>query len=230
MRSAPPSGQTEPPWIARWMSPQRGTATPQLRIRGSRLRAAAADVLQAERDQLPRLSLSGQIGVAHSRSVGLSASGSTWSLGPLALTLPLWDGGARAAQQRAAQAAYDSLRTQLEAQVRGAVRDVEQALLALQASQDRRADAQMAVDGFDTALRATQARQRGGVASLFELEDARRQAVAARNVLIELDQQRALAAVSLVRALGGGWRADDAPAPSDPMPASATAGAGLTTR
>lgn len=175
----------------------------------AQLQAAAADVLQADRDRLPRLSLNGQIGLGLSASAGRSSEGSTWSLGPLQLTLPVLDGGIQAANQRAARARYDSARVQLEARVRDAVRDVEQALLSLQTSSQRLDDARVAADGFEASLRATQARQRGGLASLFELEDARRQAVAARNALIELDQQRAAAWVSLYRALGGGWSASD---------------------
>jgi outer membrane protein, multidrug efflux system len=194
---------------------------PDLLEAQARLQAAAADLLQAERDRLPSLSLVGQIGLGHSVSAGRSARGSTWSLGPLQLSLPVLDGGIQAAQQQAALAGYDSARIQLEARVRDAVRDVEQALLGVQTSGERLADARLAAEGFEVALRATQARQRGGLASLFELEEARRQTVAARHALIELDQQRASSWVSLYRALGGGWSAGDAgpPAPTGPTPA-----------
>lgn len=187
----------------------------------ARLQAAAADVVQADRERLPRLSLSGQIGLGVSRSGGRQTDGTTWSLGPLQLSLPVLDGGQQAANHRAALAAYDSARVQLEARVRDAVRDVEQALLAIGTSSSRLADAREAADGFEASLRATQARQRGGLASLFELEEARRQAVAARHALIDLDQQRAAAWVSLYRALGGGWTARDA-GPAEPAgPATA---------
>ena len=187
----------------------------------ARLQAAAADLVQIDRERLPKLSLSGQIGLGLSVGSGRSTEGSTWSLGPLQLTLPVMD-VLQAANQRAATAAYDSARLQLEAHVRDAVRDVEQALLAVHTSSERLADARIAADGFEASLRATQARQRGGLASLFELEDARRQAVAARNTLIELDQQRAVAWVSLYRALGGGWSTtDDGPAaPRGPIAAA----------
>ena len=175
----------------------------------ARLQAAAGDLLQSERERYPQLTLAGQIGLGRSISHGVSTSGSTWSVGPLQLTLPILDGGIQTAQQRAAMARYDLSRVQLEARVRDAVRDVEQALLGVQTSSERLVDARAAADGFEQSLRATQARQRGGLASLFELEEARRQAVAARHALIELDQQRASAWVSLYRALGGDWSADD---------------------
>ena len=202
---------------------------PDLAEAQARLQAAAADVVQVERERLPRLSLNGQIGLGVSAGGGRSSEGATWSLGPLQLTLPVLDGGIQAANRRAALAAYDSARLQVEARVRDAVRDVEQALLALHTSSERQADARDAADGFEASLRATQARQRGGLASLFELEDARRQAVAARNTLIDLDQQRATAWVSLYRALGGGWSATDG-GPSAPVGPMADAATRVTSR
>ncbi|MEN9627569.1 MAG: hypothetical protein RJA10_796 [Pseudomonadota bacterium] len=198
----------------------------------ARLQAAAADVVQADRERLPRLSLSGQIGLGVSSSGGRRTDGTTWSLGPLQLSLPLLDGGQQAANHRAALAAYDSARVQLEARVRDAVRELEQALLVLNTSSTRLTDARQAAEGFEDALRATQARQRGGLASLFELEEARRQAVAARNALIDLDLQRALAWVALYRALGGGWTPRDAgpAAPAGPATARDSSSAAATGR
>jgi outer membrane protein TolC len=63
----------------------------------------------------------------------------------------------------------------------------------------------LAAKDFETSLRATQARQRGGLASLLELEVSRRNAVAAQSALIELQRERAVAWIGLYRALGGGW-------------------------
>ena len=74
---------------------------------------------------------------------------------------------------------------------------------------------------FESALRATQARQQGGLASLLDLEAARRNAVAAQSALIELQRERATAWIGLVRALGGGWTdADLATIPAAPQPQS----------
>ena len=50
--------------------------------------------------------------------------------------------------------------------------------------------------------------------SLFELEDARRSALAAKSALVELRRESATAWLNLYRALGGGW------APDDPAPAA----------
>ena len=66
----------------------------------------------------------------------------------------------------------------------------------------------MATEGFAASYRATDARYKGGLASLFELEDARRSALQAQSALIELQRERVAAWISLYRALGGGWAAD----------------------
>jgi outer membrane protein TolC len=78
-------------------------------------------------------------------------------------------------------------------------------LVKLQSTADRSADAQVATDGFTASFMATQARYNGGLASLFELEDARRSAVQAQSALIDLQRERVTAWIALYRALGGGW-------------------------
>jgi outer membrane protein, multidrug efflux system len=142
------------------------------------------------------------------RTSDATLSDTTFSIGPLAVSLPLFDGGRRAADVEAARAAYDDAVVQLQAALREAVREVEDALVRLQGSATRAGDARLAAENFDASLRATEARWKGGVASLFELEDARRSAAAARATLIELERERLVAGIDLIRALGGGWSSD----------------------
>jgi outer membrane protein TolC len=86
---------------------------------------------------------------------------------------------------------------------------VEEALVTLESAATREADVGVAAEGFEASLRAADARWRGGVGSLFELEDARRSALAARGALVELRRERATAWINLYRALGGGWSPQD---------------------
>jgi hypothetical protein len=79
------------------------------------------------------------------------------------------------------------------------------------AAADRSADVQAAADGFERVERATAARYRGGLASLFELEDARRSLLQAQAGVVALQRERSLAWVQLYRSLGGGWSAADLP-------------------
>ncbi|MFT3663818.1 efflux transporter outer membrane subunit [Piscinibacter sp.] len=179
------------------------------------LAAAAADTAQARAQRYPRVTLAGSIGPSRFESGGASASGTLWSIGPVSVSLPLFDGGVRRANVRAAQAAYDAAATRYAARLRGAVREVEEALVALASTAARGEDARNAAEGYERSLRAVEARYRGGLASLFELEDARRSAVAAQSALIELQRERVAAWISLYRSLGGGWSADALAAAAD---------------
>jgi outer membrane protein, multidrug efflux system len=178
--------------------------------------AAAGDRAQSRARELPQLSLSGSLAAAQLRSGGFTTDGTTWSIGPLVLTLPLFDAGARSAATAAAQAGYDEAVALYRGQLRRALREVESSLVALDATASREADAQGAARDFETSLVATQARQRGGLASLLDLEAARRNALQAQSALISLQQERATAWINLYRALGGGWKATQTTAAAKP--------------
>ena len=180
--------------------------------------AAASDLGQSQAKELPQLSLSGSIGGLTLSSAGETRSGATWSIGPLVVSFPLFDGGARQANTAAARAAYDDAVAQYRGQVRRAVREVETGLVALQSTAERSEDARRAAVDFAASLRATEARQKGGLASLFDLENARRNTVAAQSALIELQRERASAWIALYRALGGGWSEASFEPPVKPQP------------
>lgn len=170
--------------------------------------AASADAGSAQAQRYPRLSLSGSIGAAWVRTGGATIDLNTWTIGPLALNVPLFDGGRRAAQVDAAQARYEEAAALYRARVLQAVSEVEQALVRLQSTAERNASAQTAAEGYRASFAATEARWRGGLASLVELEDARRTLLAADSALVALQQERMAAWIALYRAAGGGWGAD----------------------
>ncbi len=184
---------------------------PDLAAASAAVQAAAADVDASRADQLPRVALSGSLAVATLRSGGISTSGNVWSLGPLSVSLPLFDRGSRRAATVASEAAYDEAVAQLQGSARRALREVETALVTLDATAARERDVLSAAADFEASLTATAARQRGGLASLLDLEAARRNAVQARSALIELQRERASAWIALYRGLGGGWN------PADPV-------------
>jgi len=178
---------------------------PDVYARSREVAAASADIGQAEAARLPRVTLTGALGASHIEFGGGTFNGSLWSIGPLAVSVPLFDAGARRADVVAARARYDEATSAYAATLRGAIRDVENALITLQGTADRNTDAQIAADNFEISVRATEARYRSGFGTLFELEDARRSALAAQITLIELRRERVAAWIALYRALGGGW-------------------------
>ena len=180
---------------------------PDLAQTARNVAAAAADQTRTHAQQRPRVMLSGSLAGVSLRSNGFQTTGMTWSIGPLSVSLPLFDAGARAANTAAAKLTYDEAVALYAAQLRRAVREVESALVSLEATGLREVDAQAAALDFEASLVATQARQRGGLASVLDLEVARRNALQAQSALIELKRERATAWITLYRALGGGWAA-----------------------
>lgn len=167
--------------------------------------AASADVGAALADRYPRLTLNGQIGLGFLHVAGRTHDARAWSIGPLALSLPLFDGGRRAANEQAAIARYEEAVALYRARVRQAVREVEQALVQLESARARAEDLRSAAEGYRVSFGAAEARYRSGLGSLIELEDQRRVALAAETALVGLQRERVSAWIALYRALGGGW-------------------------
>lgn len=178
---------------------------------------ASAQVGSAQAQRLPRLSLNGSIGALRvSSGVGPDQNLSTWSFGPLAVSLPLFDGGQRVAAVKSAQASYEASVVVYRSKVRQAVREVEEALVTLHSTEARTLDAQVATLGYAESLAATQSRFSQGLASLVELEDARRNALAAESAQLALGLERQRAWVALYRALGGGFEPNAVPGTTAP--------------
>jgi outer membrane protein, multidrug efflux system len=205
----------QPPAIAVDVLPaQLLSRRPDLAASARNVAAAAADHTASRARELPQVSLTGSLLGLRVRSSDFTQSGSTWSIGPLSISLPIFDAGARGAATASARATYDEAVAVYRGQVRRAVREIESSLVALQATAEREADARLAAQDFEAALRANESRQRGGLASLLDLENARRNAVQAQSALIDLQRERTSAWISLYRGLGGGWSTDTAAPPA----------------
>ena len=175
------------------------------------LNAASFDVGSARAQRYVRLSIGGSIMANRFNSAGSTQAFNTWSIGPVALTLPLFDGGAAQANVNAATARYEEAAGKYQGVVRQAVREVEEALVTLQSAADRGTDTQVAADGYRASFAGTQARYKAGLASLLELEEARRMLLAAQSAEVLLERERRNAWIGLYKALGGGWHSDAPP-------------------
>jgi multidrug efflux system outer membrane protein len=167
--------------------------------------AASAAATQASAQRRPRISMTGSIGATRVFSLGVSTDGTVWSLGPISITFPLFDGGTRRANAQAASVRFKSATTVYAARLRTAIQEVEGALVTLESTAQRSESARVASDGFERSYRATAASYDAGASSLFDLEDARRSLIAAQSTSIALHRERLLAWISLYRSMGGGW-------------------------
>lgn len=166
---------------------------------------ASAEANQAEAQRWPRITLAGSIGNARVSSGGVTTDGEVWTVGPIAVTMPLFDGGASKANATAAHARYRASAVIYAARLREAVREIESALVTLESTASRDVDVLTAAQGFSIAYAAANERYKQGAASLFELEELRRNMIAAERDVVTLHRDRVVAWIDLYRAAGGGW-------------------------
>jgi multidrug efflux system outer membrane protein len=175
------------------------------------LRAANAQVGVAEGAFYPSLSLTGSYGYASENLRELAKGGSRqFSFGPLALSLPLFDGGRNKANLALAKARYDEALANHEGKLLSALREVEDALSDVQ---QRAEQGEVQVQSQQAARRAyevARARYERGVSTYLDVTDAQRSALAADRAGAQITTQRLLAAVAVARALGAGWTQEPA--------------------
>ena len=129
-----------------------------------------------------------------------------WGIGAL-MSLPVFDGGRRAAGVQNANAQWDIAAAAYREQVLGAFRDVEDQLSSLRLLSDQANAQKLAVDAATRATALSDTRYRNGLVSQLELLDARRTELANRRVAVQVRGAQYDATIGLIRALGGGWEA-----------------------
>ena len=167
--------------------------------------AALARVAQAQAARLPSFTLGGSIGLNALTLAGLTNGATEVSSVLASIAVPIFDGGAARAQVRVQQAAFDQARIAYEAAVLTALKDVEDALIALREDRQRLANLRQAADAAaNAALLARQRYSSGLVDFQVVLETQRTQlnaqdSVAGANADVSSDHVR------LYKAVGGGW-------------------------
>jgi NodT family efflux transporter outer membrane factor (OMF) lipoprotein len=154
----------------------------------------------------PHVTFSGTAGFEDNAFNLLSLPNSLWSVGAGAV-LPLIDGGLRRAELRRSWSQYTQTRDLYRATVLAAFREVEDGLsltqrLATEATQQREASEQAA-----QALSISTMLYEQGLDNYLSVSVAQVQALAARTTEVQIETRQGQAAVSLIRALGGGWTA-----------------------
>jgi multidrug efflux system outer membrane protein len=171
------------------------------------LKAANADIGVAEGALYPSLSLTGNFGFASESLSQIAKGGSRqFSFGPLALSLPVLDGGRNKANLAAAQARYDEAVANHQGRLLTALREVEDALSDVQQRQQQGKAQAVSRVAAERAYLVARARYERGLSTYLDVTDAQRSALAADRAAAQIDTQRLLAAVAVARALGAGWQ------------------------
>ena len=186
---------------------------PDVRAAEYQVTAAAARVAQADAALLPNFQLGGSLGLSALTLGALGSGSSVVSVLLASVSLPVFEGGALRAQVRAQQAALDAARSAYEATVLAALKDVEDALVALRANRERLTYLQRAAAAAGNAALLARQRYASGLIDFQTVLDTQRTQLAAQDSVASTGTLLAADHVRLYKALGGGWRAADQDAP-----------------
>jgi NodT family efflux transporter outer membrane factor (OMF) lipoprotein len=180
---------------------------PDLAAAEAQLAAANADVSAARAALLPSIQLTGSAGVASGALLAV-AGGPTSALSLAASVLaPIFDGGRRRGQVALAESRERELVEGYRKAILASFADVESALAAASRLAQREALQGQVQERAREALRLAEVRYREGADDLLSVLDAQRTLFDAQDQLAQARLARLEAAVSLYKALGGGWQA-----------------------
>ena len=182
---------------------------PDLREAERKLAADTASIGVAMADLYPRILLNGAGSYLHASGAGaeaitFGAPAWTFGVGP-ALSWSLPNIGVARARVRQAKARTQASLARFDGTLLNALREVEQALTSLNASEQQHASLAQADARASAAYELANTRYRAGSISQLELLDASRDRVAAQAALADSQVALNAARVDLFKALGGGW-------------------------
>ena len=182
---------------------------PDLRQAEQELIAANASVGVAKANFFPVLNLTGLLGGVSPQLSGLVSSGTQWTAGA-GLAGPLFQGGRLKSQYRVALAQRDQAQFSYVKSVTQAFGEVSTALAAHQKLAQSLKEQSRSVASYQDSVRLSDLRYDSGLASYFEVLDAKLNLFPAQTALVIYDLDRKTALVDLYKALGGGWNLTDA--------------------
>lgn len=179
-------------------------------VRQAALNAAAQSALigAAKAKLYPSLSLTGLFGLSSGEQHGIGLTqwgGKTIGLFSAGISLPILDRAQLQNAVRIQDAAFQEAVLDYQNTVLQAQKEVEDAIAALRTSLDALAASSRASDASQRALRLANIQYRSGSVTYDSVLDASRSALRDGDSLAQNQGLAALAAVSLYRALGGGW-------------------------
>ncbi|MBI4270051.1 MAG: TolC family protein [Candidatus Rokubacteria bacterium] len=168
---------------------------PEYKQEQLRVDAADAFVRQTFRNFLPDITGGGFYGAQR------ADMNEVWELN-IGLTWSIYDGGNRIARYREAKASLEAARARVKARALDISREVEQAQLTLEETDERIQAAQAAVASAQENFRLAQGRFDAGVGTILELTDAQLALTQAQNTEAQALADHRIAVARLERAIG----------------------------
>ena len=129
-----------------------------------------------------------------------------WAVGPT-LQLPLFTGGRNRAQLASAKSAYDVTVADYRQTILSAFQEVEDQLAAQQLLEEELTAQVSAMQAAQRTLEVANNRYKSGLVTYLEVATAQSAALNIERTVVQLRGQKLVAAVGLIKALGGGWEA-----------------------
>ena len=181
---------------------------PDLRQAEQDLIAANALIGAARALYFPSISLTGLFGSASTRFSSLfTGPARVWSYAG-AVTLPIFTAGSISGQVTQAEAQQQQALFQYQKSIQVAFQEVADALVSLQKTREQLVVQGSQVDALRTYARLARLRFEGGYTSYIEVLDAERSLFNAQLTYAQTQGVVFTSAVSLYKAMGGGWVTD----------------------
>ena len=195
-----------PPQIPAEMPSQLLERRPDISAAERRMAAANASIGVAMAAFFPTVQLNGLAGF-ESLDAGTLFNGSSrlWAVGP-SVTVPLFEGGRLRAGVRFAQASYDEMVATYRQTVLTAFSEVEDSLAAQTLLANQYAAESDALAAARRQLEIVNNQYRDGLITYLEVATAESTMLNVEFTATALRGQQLVAAVTLVKALGGGWQ------------------------
>jgi multidrug efflux system outer membrane protein len=164
---------------------------------------------------LPRIGLTALYGGQSSELENVvKSAGAVWSIGA-ALTGPLFQGGRLYYDYKGRVAAWEESQLVYKGIVLNALAEVSSALVAREKFAASQVELERQVTALNESVRLSLLRYTDGLSGYYEVLDAQQQLFPAEIELARIRLNELVAFVQLYRALGGGWRAEEAARPED---------------
>ena len=167
--------------------------------------SAFALVSQAQAELAPSFKLGGSLGL-NALTLGSLTSGAALAAALIAsVSLPIFDGGALSARVRLQQAALTQTHATYQATVLIALKEVEDALIALQGDRERLASLQRASEAAANAAQLARQRFDSGLVDFQTVLETQRNRLSTQDSVAGATADISADHVRLYKALGGGW-------------------------
>lgn len=199
------AAQAAPPTIPVYVASELLERRPDVAATEQRMAAANAQIGAAQGAFYPRIRFNGLAGFESvDAATWFDWPSRFWAVGPT-LQFPLFTGGRNRAQLLLAKATYNETVAVYRQTVLGAFQEVEDQLAAQRLLAEQLQSETSALSSAQHTLEIANNRYNAGLITYLEVAVAQGSELSIERTVVQLRRERLLAAVGLVRALGGGW-------------------------